>query len=347
MACLPGNPPGRPFRAGTIPGRAVAADTRDLPGGAVSHAHAHAFAHDALLYDGLDGFVEETLPFIREGLAAGEPTLVAVPSDRMARLREALDGDADRIFLADMAGLGRNPAAIISAWRDFVGENDAGRRPLRGIGEPIWAGRTAEEIVECQRHESLLNLAFGGGPAWQLVCPYDTGALSEDVIAEARRSHPFVREHGARRPSPEYTAPAGVLAAGEDDLPPVPAEARRLTFGREEIAGLRRIAAAYARDAGLGDDRSADLVLAVSEIATNSVIHGGGAGQLAIWLEPRAVVCEVRDAGRISDPLVGRARPRPEQRGGHGMWLANALCDLVQLRSVAGGSVVRLTVRDC
>ena len=311
----------------------------------MSHAHAHAFAHDALLYDGLDGFVEETVPFIREGLAAGEPTLVAVPADRIARLREALDGEADRIFLADMAQLGRNPAAIISAWRDFLGENDAGRRPLRGIGEPIWAGRTPEEIVECQRHESLLNLAFGGGPAWQLVCPYDAGALPANVISEARRSHPFVREAGVRRPSPEYAPPGCVLAAGEDDLPPAPGGARRLSFGRTDLAGVRRLAAGYARDAGLGDQRCADLVLAVSEVATNSVLHGGGAGSMAIWLEPGAVLCEVRDAGRISDPLVGRARPGPGQRGGHGMWLVNAICDLVQLRSLAGGSVVRLTVR--
>jgi anti-sigma regulatory factor (Ser/Thr protein kinase) len=311
----------------------------------VTHDCAHAFAHDALLYAGPESFLEGTLPFIREGLAADEAMLVAVPADRIALLRAALDGDADRVCLVDMTRLGRNPAAIISAWRDFLDDNDPRERPVRGIGEPIWAGRSAEEIVECQRHESLLNLAFDGGPAWQLICPYDTRALPEDVILEARRSHPFVREGGLRRESPEYVAPASVLGPEEDDLPAVPDRAQLLAFSREQMVAVRRLVSAYAREAGLDTERASDLVLAVSELASNSVLHGGGEGLLAIWLDAGSVVCEVRDGGRIADPLVGRARPSPDQRGGHGMWLVNALCDLVQLRSLADGSVVRLTLR--
>jgi anti-sigma regulatory factor (Ser/Thr protein kinase) len=79
-------------------------------------------------------------------------------------------------------------------------------------------------------------------------------------------------------------------------------------------------------------------------VSTNSVQHGGGHGTLRLWIE-RGVVCEVRDGGRLSDPMLGRRRPGTEAAGGRGMWLANQLCDLVQVRSFPNGTVVRLHVR--
>jgi hypothetical protein len=57
------------------------------------------------------------------------------------------------------------------------------------------------------------------------------------------------------------------------------------------------------------------------------------------------LVFEVADGGRIADPLAGRRRPPGSQQGGHGLWLCNQVCDLVQLRTFAGGSVVRLHTR--
>ena len=96
--------------------------------------------------------------------------------------------------------------------------------------------------------------------------------------------------------------------------------------------------------AGLDAARTADLVLAVDEVATNSLRHGGGRGTLRIWQDADALVCEVRDAGRIEDPLAGRVRPPLDRDGGRGLWLVNQLCDLVQLRTLPTGAVVRLHV---
>jgi anti-sigma regulatory factor (Ser/Thr protein kinase) len=86
----------------------------------------------------------------------------------------------------------------------------------------------------------------------------------------------------------------------------------------------------------------ADLVTATSELAANSVMHGGGSGTLRLWFENGALLAEVEDRGRIEEPLVGRLRPDISQEGGRGLWLANQLCDLVQIRSGAGGTTVRL-----
>ncbi|MDX6553856.1 MAG: hypothetical protein QOD86_51 [Miltoncostaeaceae bacterium] len=298
------------------------------------------FEHDALLYAGLDGFLEGVLPFVREGLEAGEPTMVAVAGDRLTALRGALDGEGDGLVLVDMAGMGRNPARIIGRWRDFVAER-GGSGPLRGVGEPIWAGRSPDELVECQHHESLINLAFAGARDFRLICPYDVAALPEEVIDAARRSHPALVEGGARGVSAGYAAPAAGLPV-DGDLPAPPPSAAAVRFGPEGIGGLRRAVAAQAAEAGLPGGRAEDLMLAVSELATNSVRYGGGGGTLAAWADRGAFVCEIRDAGRLEDPLVGRARPAAGQRSGRGMWLVNEVCDLVQVRSTAAGTVVRL-----
>ena len=73
-------------------------------------------------------------------------------------------------------------------------------------------------------------------------------------------------------------------------------------------------------------------MLAANEVATNSVRHGGGSGLLQIWRGAEEIFCEVRDPGRITDPLVGRRRPGVAEPLGRGLWVAHQVCDLVQIR---------------
>jgi anti-sigma regulatory factor (Ser/Thr protein kinase) len=300
------------------------------------------FRHEALLYSGEVDFLAGVLPFIRDGVAADEPVLVVVGAARIGLLRSALGATADRVAFADMAEVGANPARIIPAWRDFVAGQDVARRRGRGIGEPIWAGRRPAELVESQRHETLLNLAFAGVPAWWLLCPYDTATLAPEVLEEARRSHPFVTERGVSLQSGAYAGLEGAAAPFAAALPEPFDPPPEFAFGPGALAGLRQVVADHAVAAGLDSDRTADLVLAVDEVATNSLRHGGGQGTLRMWAEGDAVVYEVRDAGRIQDPLVGRARPPLDGDRGRGLWLVNQLCDLVQLRSFPSGAVIRL-----
>jgi anti-sigma regulatory factor (Ser/Thr protein kinase) len=114
-----------------------------------------------------------------------------------------------------------------------------------------------------------------------------------------------------------------------------------MAFGRDDISAVRALVAGHAEAAGLPRGRASDLVLAASEAATNSVLHGGGDGTAAVWREGDAVVCEVRDAGRISDPLAGRRRPSLDAFDGRGLWVVHQLCDLVEVRNLAAGTVVR------
>jgi anti-sigma regulatory factor (Ser/Thr protein kinase) len=303
------------------------------------------FRHEALLYAGEDGFLEGTVPFLRAGLEAQEPMLVAVSARKIGLLRSALGEGAEAVGFLDMGEIGANPARIIPAWEEFVGARAAPDAPLRGIGEPIWAERSAPELVECQRHESLLNLAFAGASAFRLLCPYDTDALPPAVVEEAHRSHPHLVEDGVERPSEACRDLTAVAAPFDVPLPAPPAGTPEMAFERAGLPAVRGFAARHAAGSGLTAARTGDLVLATGEIAANSVRHGGGGGVARAWSENGSVLVEIRDGGRIADPLAGRRRPVEAQVGGWGLWLANHLCDLVQVRAVPGGTVVRLHMR--
>lgn len=299
------------------------------------------FHHEALFYAGDEEFVERCRALVEEGLDRDEPVLVMVGSRKLELLRDALGARAGQAHFADMEVVGRNPARIIPAWREFVAARRTSARPVRGIGEPIWPGRSPSEVVECHHHEALLNLAFADTPEFWLLCPYDTAGLAPAVVREARATHPYVTEGAASRPSERYSA-ARLPRPFEGELPPPAGRPGALAFGAHQLSRVRHFVAGRAELAGLAADRASDLVLAVSEVATNSVIHGGGHGTLRVWTENGSLMCEVRDDGTLADPLAGRVRPAPAQADGRGLWLANHLCDLVQIRSSGNGNVVRL-----
>jgi len=299
------------------------------------------FSHEAFFYSDLTEFLEGACGFIRDGLERNEAVLVATGGERLAALR-SLVGDEPDVALVDMAALGANPARIIPAWQDFLDLNLAGNRMARGIGEPVWAGRTDAELAECQQHESLLNLAFDEGPPWRLLCPYDTSALPEPVLDEVRDNHPWLLTQRGWEASDTYRPERAQRALRARPLPP-PAELPvELPFSAGDLPSVRRLVERRSVECGLGRDRCDDLVLCVDEVATNSLLHGGGLGVLRIWREPTSLVCEVSDAGTVADQLAGRRMPGLDGEHERGLWLANQLCDLVQLRSGPAGTTIRL-----
>jgi len=302
------------------------------------------FRHQALFYSGESDFLQGTVPFIRQGLERAEPVLVVESAEKISLLRHELGEDAPSVMFADMAEVGSNPAHIVPAWRDFVDQHGRDGVALRGIGEPIWAARPDDELVECQRHESLLNVAFGGGRPWTLLCPYDTAALKPHVVDEARRSHAFVIERHVELPSPHFRGVSASGAAFDGPLSPPPLNATSMSFGPDDLRGVRGLVASFGAAAGLDVEKIGDLVAAANEIATNSVQHGGGSGNMLVWEDAGSVIVEVRDSGRYDNPLADRARPAGP-RSACGLWLANRLCDLVQIRTYRTGTVVRLVER--
>jgi anti-sigma regulatory factor (Ser/Thr protein kinase) len=109
------------------------------------------------------------------------------------------------------------------------------------------------------------------------------------------------------------------------------------------LSDVRVLAETQAREAGLTEDRVIDFVIAVSEVAANTVRHAHSPGAMEIWSDAGEIICEIRDGGVIADPLaVGRQPPAADASGGHGLWLVHQVCDKVELQSNAGGTTIRL-----
>jgi len=208
---------------------------------------------------------------------------------------------------------------------------------LRGVGEPIFPERSPDELVEAHRHEALLNLAFLDTDSFWLVCPYDVDALPDDAIEEARRNHPHVSHGGRQDRHTLYQGLESLSAPFDAPLPSRPAHVAGIVFGPSSLDALPRLVAERAAEAGLGVSRRIDLVVAVSEIA-----RSGRKGTVHLWRDGSRVLCEIRSQGELDGPLADRLLPAADAH--LGLWVANQLCDLVQVRTHPGGTTARLHV---
>ncbi|WBQ07470.1 sensor histidine kinase [Kribbella sp. CA-293567] len=295
------------------------------------------FSHDAFVYADDDEFVGRAAPFLRDGLIAGEVAAAALPPARIALLRTELGELAEQVTFIDITAAGRNPARIIGLWTTLLSDHPG--RPVRGLGEPAYPGRSEAEFAEARLHESLLNVAFQHSGPFRLRCPYSATVLSADV--DPATSHPAADSSTAD--SQDWSEVArGVFGT---PLPVVPAGAELRDFGRAQLSAVRRWAGERALQAGLSAERTDDLTLALHEVCTNSIRFGGGRGRLSLWTQDRALILDIADQGRIDDLLVGRMPPPIDGLGGRGVWMANQLCDLVQLRSGPTGTQIRLHTR--
>lgn len=101
-------------------------------------------------------------------------------------------------------------------------------------------------------------------------------------------------------------------------------ELGRLEFGPDDLRRLREVVRTIAGKHI--PDRAGDAVLAVHEVAVNSIVHGGGHGVLHIDQTDDALVFTVEDTdGTGSVPEVGR--PDEHSTSGRGLWIAQRLSD--------------------
>ncbi len=296
------------------------------------------YRHEAFLYSGTAEFLAGTTSFIGRAIDADDPVLILLSAPKIGLLRRELGAAARNVSFADMTDIGANPARIIAAWWRFANVH-GGTARLCGIGEPLFPGRSAAEIAECQLYEALLNVAFDASTPLRLLCPYDLDTLAPEVIEEAQHSHPFLAQGGERRPNATFR-PIDLTEPYAQPLPARPDDATCMSFAPGGLRRVRAFVAAETRRTGLGQQSAASLVTAVNEIATNSLKHGGGDGELRVWTDGHSLVCEVSDRGHLTSPLVGRLPPAPD--AGAGLWVANQFCDLVQIYSTAEGTTVRV-----
>lgn len=305
--------------------------------------------HEGLFYAGITDYLAATVPFVLDGIKAGEPVAIVVPGHNLVRIADCLGDTADSVRMIDMSVAGRNPGAIMATVLTRFIDDHPGQR-VRIVDEPIWAERSANEYPACVQHEALVNVALAGREA-TLLCPYDTRHLEPTALLDATRTHPVLVEGGHRCVSPSFHDPLRLAAAFDVPLgqPPDTANVEMMVFDANIGArGVRRFVHEHAQQAGLDPERTANLRTAAHEVALNTLVHTGRPGILSLWEEDEHLVCEVQDSGSITDPLAGLRPPEPfdgDDPRGSGLCRVHGLCDLVRTHLTGHGVTIRMYMR--
>jgi DNA-binding GntR family transcriptional regulator len=170
-----------------------------------------SLVHQTLMYGSDDEFIAATVPFLVEGLDAGERTLVVTTAHNAALLERELGARTAELELRDSSEWYRDLSSALLSYQRYVADAHPGR--VRILGEPTSNGRAAGRIDELKRYETMLGVALAIAPV-SLLCPYDVRTVPSAMLDAARQTHPEVRADGHVMPSPHYqdafaSAPAG------------------------------------------------------------------------------------------------------------------------------------------
>jgi anti-sigma regulatory factor (Ser/Thr protein kinase) len=303
----------------------------------------HGLDHDALLYGTDEVLVDTLLPWLQEGLERGDGALVATTAPHIDQFREALGSDESSVSFVSSDDLYVHPAQTIASWQRMLSDAaDSGVAYTRIVGE-VRFGATTDLQTSWTRYESALNAVFEHSPVW-IVCPYDVRTLPSDVIDQAWRTHPTMW-NSTRLKSDRYELPARLLREIAEPRRAVAGPPSLELFIDDQLSDIRESVRALAHEADLPRARVEELVLAVTELAGNTVRHAGGGGRLALWITPEGVVCEVTDqGGGVQDPLAGLVPPKPSASAGMGLWIARQLSDSFAIGADDAGTTVRIAV---
>ncbi|MDT0275361.1 sensor histidine kinase [Blastococcus goldschmidtiae] len=308
------------------------------------------FRHDGLFYDDDEQLARVAAPFLRDGLAAGDPVVLTTSPHAARVLREAV-GDHPLLHVLERneAYRTRTPTAITTFRRladEYTGE---GVPRVRVVGE-VDFGATERDWLEWQRYESVVNEAMADCPVWGL-CLFDTQRLAPRLLETALATHSALVDPDGRAANPRFVDPADYLRGLP--VPDEPLEGTPPRLDAPDVAdfvGLRHAVARELTTAGGDDDLAADFGLAVDEMVSNAVRHGLPPVSLRLWTAEDRIVCTIGDGGPgWDDPFAGYGPAHGDDlsRGGMGLWLARQLCDHVDISGGPDGTGVRvrLTVR--
>lgn len=303
------------------------------------HAPGGGYRHDGLVIRSDDDLVDGLVPFLRDGLAAGDVVVVALSAPKNALVRDALGPDADGVRFDENRDVYTRPMAVIARAHEASKEllERDGKR-LRQAGE-VPFGRTRDRQRRWLHLEAVVSRALAHTNMWGL-CVFDERTLPEPVVRAAYRIHPFLHVAGHRAPNRRFEAPertARDLCPPPPPRPPGPPVV--LTVDTE--AGIahvrRRISGQLVRD-GVERGRASELVTGLNEVVTNAVEHGGQRVHVLGWTSAGHVHFEVADSGPgFHDPLAGFCPPPERNVGGRGLWLARQVFDEVALERVQDG----------
>jgi len=307
-----------------------------------AHGHVGHF-HEAGFYGSDAEFRALIVPFAEEGIAAGEPVVLAYDARKSGLLRAWLTAASAVDFIGDETAYAA-PARAIATYRRLFESHVA-----RGAGQIRVAGELPQlsnggSFEGWDRYESAVNTVWDDFPVWGR-CLYNTTTASAAVVDVVRRTHPYlVSPTGQRRASDGYQDPVAF-----EGLPYVPdplESSRPLTELVNRPAAEARHALAQIARGRIPDPTLEDLLIGVTEAVANAQHHGRPPATVRIWASPDSIVVTVHDTGTgPADRLAGLvpAAGSTSDRGlGLGLWVIHQLDADVTLRHTGDGFTVRL-----
>ncbi|HEY2205520.1 MAG TPA: sensor histidine kinase [Pseudonocardia sp.] len=312
---------------------------------------ARGYVHEAGLYRSDETLLGIVVPFLEAGLAAREPTIVALGADHVALIADSMTIPvADLLSVPSPADIGNPATAILRYCEALDAQLASGAERIRVVSEIPHPGMGAS-WQWWGRFEVAINNTFARFPLWD-ICVYDTRTAPREVLDDVRAAHPYLtngaathqrnpdfqhpEEYTARRRPPVAADPLEATAPVVDLLDPSAATARR---------AVRRLAAA----GQIPRHVEVDLVYAVSEGVQNAIRHGRGPVRFRLWDGDGRILACIADRGAgPSDPLVGliAGTSSGPHSAGLGLWLIHQMCDDVAFDTGPDGFTLRLTMRS-
>lgn len=310
-------------------------------GAAADH---HGYYHEALYYESDDDLLAVAMPFLLDGVEAGEPTVVSLGERNTGLLRREL-GDVEGIVFKPGGAVYARPAVAIRTYqRLLAGYVAQGAEQIRILGEisPEGLGATWDWWA---RYEAAINEAYDAYPMWS-ICAYDTRTTARHVLEDVACTHPRSAElDGSHRPSARYAGAVPFLSQ-ERVVTPDPIErGEPLLDLINPTPAMARHALMRANRANLIADEFDDFLVAASEVVTNAGEHGVPPVRVRCWCTDDRLVTTVTDRGRgPADPFAGLLPAAKAPNGGLGLWLAHQLCNHVTFGPTPEGEfTIRLT----
>jgi anti-sigma regulatory factor (Ser/Thr protein kinase) len=293
--------------------------------------------HNALVYDSQDEYLAVVMPFLTEGLEAGEGAIVAHTKAGLAVMREALGPAAAEVTFVDVSSAYTRPAQALAAYHDVYAEQLPKTATLRAVAD-VQFGPDPAEWDLWTGYEAVFNRSFAHLPAW-VLCSYNANGTPDRIVEGVWQTHPEVVDGDTWTTSGDYEDPADLLRR----LTPVPtplAELRPIGFGRD-LEELRERLARELVGEGVSEAKALDLLLAATEVAANAIEHGGGVEEVRVGRAEGRFVCEIVDRGAgFDDPTAGYLAPRPGV--GRGLWVARQLTWRIEFFRSADGFTARI-----
>jgi anti-sigma regulatory factor (Ser/Thr protein kinase) len=306
---------------------------------------AGAFSHAALVYERDQQLLDAAVPFLREGVAGGETTVLSVGSRERPLILDAL-GDASGVTVVPPWP----PEAAFRTLRQnhqlINGESghDGGQvrilGAVPGTDDAVpWAGWV--------RYETAINRVYLGLPV-SMLCPYDRRITPRRVLEDVKHTHPLLTDasDGATTNS-RFVEPRAFLDdLAARDLDPIESQPPTLELVDQLPGTSRRSVSSIAEKTDLDRPAIEALALAVGEVATNAVVHGRPPIVLRAWARPDRVVVSILDHGSgPADPFVGMLPVDTAPSGGLGLHVAYQTCSLVTMSRTDSSFTVHLTMR--